>query len=295
MNGPSMAEIAAAEKIELNRLNQAAKNYFYGRANWVGHGGSIGALLLALCAPVALLEFPAAGPALGAIAGAWIFVTRFGLERLRGEWQMKGVLAQEDFDCRVLGIKWNRSLAFPLPPEEIRGAAGQLEEETHDRPWYPSDGTDSWPISVLICQRANAVWAARQHRAFSYLLTALTIAWALFVIVLALLHGASLGEFLTTLLLPSLPGFLDATELASRHLRLANTRETINRELEALIRSGSATPLQIREIQDRLFALRRDGAPVPKIFYERIRADYDRDMHFGAAQMSAEAGTNGDN
>lgn len=294
MTRPSMAEIAAAEKIELSRLNQAAKNHFYGCANWVGYVGSIGALLLALCAPIALLEFPAAGPALGAIAGAWIFVTRFGLERLRGEWQLKGVLAQEAFDCGVLGIDWNRSLASPLPPEEIRGAAGELGDEAHGGPWYPSQGRDPWPISVLICQRANAVWAARQHRAFSYLLTALTVAWALFVVVLALLHGASLGDFLTTLLLPSLPGFLDATELSSRHLSLANTREIINRELEALIRSGSATPMQIREVQDRLFALRRDGAPVPKIFYERIRADYDRDMHFGAGQMSAEAGTSGD-
>jgi hypothetical protein len=288
-----MAEIANAEKTELSRLNQAAKNHFYGRANWVGYTGSIGALLLALCAPVALLKFPAAGPALGAIAGAWIFVTRFGLERLRSEWQLKGVLAQEAFDCNVLGIDWNRSIALPIPPEEIRGAAGELGDEAHDSPWYPSGGKDLWPVSVLICQRANAVWAARQHRAFSYLLTALTVAWALFVVVLALLHGASLGEFLTTLLLPSLPGFLDATELSSRHLRLANTRETINRELEALIRSGSAIPIQIREVQDRLFALRRDGAPVPKIFYERIRADYDRDMHFGAGQMSAEAGTSG--
>lgn len=287
---PSMPEIAAAEKTELSRLCQAAKDHFYGRANWLAYVGSSGSILLALCAPIALLEFPAAGPALGAIAGAWIFVTRFGLERLRGEWQAKGVLAQEAFDCGVLGIDWNRSLAAPLPPEEIRGAAGELKAPTEGGHWYPSEGTDLWPISVLICQRANAVWAARQHRAFSYLLSALTIAWGLFVVVLALLHGASLGEFLTTLLLPSLPGFLDATDLASRHLNLANTREAINRGLEALIRSGSATPLQIRETQDRLFALRRDGAPVPRVFYERIRADYDRDMHFGAAQMSAEAG-----
>lgn len=292
MSEPSMAEIAAAEGTELSRLHLAAKGHFYRRANLVAHVGLAGAILLAFCGPVVLLEFPAAGPTLGAIAGAWIFVTRIGLERLRAYLQGKGVLAQEDFDCGVLGIEWNHSLGAPLTPEEIRGAAGELQSDAKFEPWYPSYGTDAWPTSVLICQRANAVWAARQHRAFGHLINALTVGWAAFVIILALLHDASLGEFLTTLLLPSLPGFLDATELSSRHLTLARTRDSITEEAEELIRSPKlADPLQIRELQDRLFALRRDGASVPRLFYEWIRADYERDMCFGAEQMSAAAGT----
>lgn len=290
MSEPSMAEIAAAEKTEINQIRQAAKNHFYSLANWSGYIGSGGAFLLAIGGPVALLKFPGAGPALGAAAGAWIFITRFGVERLRNEWQIKGVLAQEEFDCAVLGIEWNRSMSTPLPPEEIRGAAGDLGVSGDNSPWYPTHGADSWPISVLICQRANAVWAARQHRAFGYLLTALTTAWATFLLVLALLHEASLGEFLTTLLLPTLPAFLDATDLAHRHQDLAATREDINHELEAFIRKGSAKVSEIREVQDRLFALRKDGYPVPGVFYDWIRSDYDRDMNFGAGQMSAEAG-----
>src|SRR6185503_6457505 len=145
-----MPEIAARERAEINRIRRADKGCFYARADRAGLIGTAGSLLLALCAPVALLFFPAAGPALGAAAGAWIFVTRFGLERLRREWQLKGACAQEEFDTEVLGIEWNDSLAHRLAPEEIRGAAGSLANEQEFKSWYPTEGHDSWPISVLI-------------------------------------------------------------------------------------------------------------------------------------------------
>lgn len=286
-----MPEIAERERAEINRIRRAAKTRFYARADRAGLIGFTGSLLLALCAPVALLFFPVAGPALGAAAGAWIFITRFGLERLRCEWQLKGVCAQEEFDTEVLGIEWNDSLARRLAPEEIRGAAGSLCDEQGFKSWYPTEGQDSWPTSVLICQRSNAVWASRQHRSFALLLRAVTISWGAIGIGVSILHGASLQEYLTTILLPSLPGLLDATEISNRHFDLASRREAISEDLVALIRAGGATQSQIRETQDRLFALRRDGIPVPKRFYRHIREDYERDMRFGAEQMSSVVGT----
>lgn len=290
MAGPTMPEVAAREGTDLNRFRQAAKSTSYHRANLFGLIGSIGALLLALSAPVAFFLVPVAGPVLGAAAGAWIFIARVGLDPLRAEWQLKGVCAQEAFDCDVLGIEPNRSLPPPLPPEEIRSAAGELDLGIASDPWYPSSGQDSWPTSVLICQRSNAVWASRQHRSYANLLRSATITWAAVGIILAILHDASLAEYLTTLLLPSLPTLLDATELSCRHFDIAAMRQRINEELEALIVTGGADAAQIRKVQDRLFELRRDSVPVPESFYRHIRDDYERDMHFGAEQMSAAAG-----
>lgn len=286
-----MAEIAAREGTDLNRFRQAAKSRFYHRASVFGLTGSLGAILLALSAPVAFFLVPDAGPALGAAAGAWIFIARVGLDPLRAEWQLKGVCAQEAFDCDVLGVERNRSLPPPLPPEEIRSAAGELDLSKASDPWYPSSGKDPWPTSVLICQRSNAVWASRQHRSYANLLRAATIAWAALGVILAILHDASLAEYLTTLLLPSLPALLDATELSRRHFHVAAMRQRINDELETLIVAGGADDVQIRKAQDRLFELRRDSAPVPERFYRHIRDDYERDMYFGAEQMSAAAGS----
>lgn len=284
---PSMAEIAAAEVSEQNRYRMAAKESFYGSAGRWMQTGWWGSLAFAVLGPVALFAYPDAGPYVGAGAGAWIFITRLGLEPLSRERKLKGVCAQEAFDCDVLGIDWNRALAPPLPPEEIRGGAGDTDLTAERDAWYPVHEPAGWPISVLICQRANAVWAWRQHRDFSHLLVVAAIVLGVLGIVFALAEGASLGRYLVTLGLPSLPAALDLSELIGRHRWAASRREQINEELEDLIKKGAAEQVEIREVQDQLFVLRRDEPDVPDRFYRRVREDYERDMRFGAEQMIA--------
>lgn len=283
-----MSQIAAAESTEANVLQLRAKQYFYsraGRADLVGSGVST---CLVLIAPFFLLFAPGAGPVLGAIAGAWLFVTRYGIDRLVREWQLKGVRAQEGYDCAVLGIPWNHSLANVLPPEEIHGAASK-EKPASNGPWYPVDVECDWPQSVLICQRSNAVWASRQHRSYSYVLVAAMIGWGCFGLVLALAHRATLQEYLVTILLPSLPALLEISDLVRRHQWAANQREAINEHLESLIPRETATDAEIREVQDQLFALRRDGSNVPEWFYRRLRNDFEADMRYGARRMLGSA------
>jgi hypothetical protein len=280
-----MAQIAAAEKMRPNVLQLRAKQYFYSRAGRAEHIGSGISICLVLIGPFFLLFAPGAGPVLGAIAGAWLFVTRYGIDRLVKEWQLKGVRAQEGFDCNVLGISWNHSLAKVLAPEEVHGAASKDEAEEEKDSWYPVDIECDWPISVLICQRSNAVWASRQHRSYSYVLIAAIIAWGCLGVVLALAHRATLQEYLVTVLLPSLPALLEVSDLVKRHQWAAGQREAINEQLEGLISRGRATAIEIREVQDQLFGLRRDGANVPEWFYRRLRDDFEEDMRYGARQM----------
>jgi hypothetical protein len=290
MAHPSMAEIATAERADLNRLRQRAKECFYARAGVAAQVGSGIAIVFALSAPFVLALAPGAAPGLAAAAGAWIFITRFGLDRLAREWQLKGVRTQEAFDCDVLGVEPNLSLAPPLSPEEIHAAGRSKDEEQDDEDsWYPTRVQAPWPLSVLICQRSNAVWASRQHRIYSYCLIIAMIVWAAVGIVVTLAEGATLGEYLLAILLPSLPGVLDGTDLIQRHQWAADRREQINQYLEDLIFAGTGSETEIREVQDQLFLLRRDGAQVPDLFYHRLRPDYEQDMHFGAEQMIAAA------
>jgi hypothetical protein len=281
-----MVEIDAAETSELNRYRMAAKESFYGSATKAMEWGWWGSLAFAVLGPVALFAYPDAGSYVGAGAGLWIFITRLGLEPLARERKLNGVCAQEAFDCDVLGIDWNRSLAAPLAPEEIRGAAGEVDFAAKRDSWYPVGEPVDWPTSVLICQRSNAVWAWRQHRSFSHLLKIAAIALAGLGVVFALAEGASLGRYLVTLGLPSLPAALELIELIGRHRWAAERRQQTNEELEALIARGDARAIQIREFQDQLFLLRRDEPNVPERFYRHVREDYERDMRFGASQMN---------
>jgi hypothetical protein len=304
-----MPEIAHAEAVEKNRYRNAAATTFYRRAKLYSFLGKGIAGLLALAAPVAILAAPSAGPVLGAIAAGWLFLSRIGLDRFRREWQRQGALAAEAYDCGVLGIDWNPALGTALEPEEIRAGAAAKEarqkrgprwpwekswwpwkqEDTKARSWYPSEGQEQWPLSVLLCQRSNAVWAARQHKSYAYLVGIAAVLWGAFGVIAALVKGAELSEYLITVLLPSLPAFLDAIENVDAHSDAANRRTALSMTIRDLIDGGEAEEPQLRDIQDELFRLRCEYTHVPEAFYHRIKADYERDMRYGAAQIGAEA------
>ncbi len=82
-----------------------------------------------MAAPFFLWRWPAAGVVLGAAAGLWIFISRLLLIPLRDKRRLQGALAQEMFDCDVLGLEWSPSLAEPLAPEEIYGTAERAEKK----------------------------------------------------------------------------------------------------------------------------------------------------------------------
>lgn len=287
---PSLTEIATTQNDSMSLRCQLAKAHFYKWAKILYFAGAALTLALALLAPLVLLFRPSLGPTLGAFAGAWIFVSRLVLEPFRRDYQLKGATAQECFDCRVLGMPWNESLARPLPDEEISAASRAGRRSTkrleQAKDWYAAtDFKLEWPRSVLMCQRSNAVWACRQHRTYGRVLTGAAIAWFIIGIIVAVADGAALGTYLVTILLPSMPAFLDASELSRAHASAARDRELIREQMDALLVDGTAETQEIREIQDQLFRLRREAPQVPEWFYQVIRPGYEEDMKYAVDEL----------
>jgi hypothetical protein len=154
------------------------------------------------------------------------------------------------------------------------------------RDWYPAHEDMAWPTSVLVCQRSNAVWARRQHRLYAYVLYGLAASWWLIGVIVAAVHGATLTEYLVTIALPSLPALLDAAEFARAHAADADKRQLLEDQTDALRRSGNATELDLREIQDQLFSLRRGAPLVPGWFYKIVRGRFEADMRYAAKHVS---------
>jgi hypothetical protein len=280
--------IQEAQNQDLNLRRQFAARQFYTCGKRIHFGGSAVAISLALISPVVLLLAPDWGPVLGAIGGLWTFVSRAALERFKQDYQRKGATAQEMFDSSVLGISWNDPLARRLSEEEIHRASGAMKERNKYKSWYPTDNRMDWPRSVLICQRSNAVWARRQHHAFSIFLNVAAAGWFVITAVIALFDQAPLSQYLTTIALPSLPALLDAVEISSQHRKAATSRQLLESQVDKLLEKGTATDKQLREIQDQLFVLRRDAPLVPEWFYHIIRSNYESDMRY-AAQLAASA------
>lgn len=286
---PSMEDLGNFQNMERNLRRQMAKDHYYTVAKRWHLAGTVLAIIFALISPLVLLYKPDLGPLLGALAGLWIFMSRLLLEPVRQKFQSKGATAQELFDCDVLGLPWNDSLTRQPSEEEIRMASRgmrkpKMVEKYKD--WYPTGVAISWPRSVITCQRSNAVWARRQHHTYGIFLIVAAAIWATIGIVIAILHVASLAEYLTTIALPSLPALLDATELAKKHLQAAAKRQVLEDETNRLFNVNSTEEGPLRGVQDQLFNLRRDAPIVAGWFYWLVSKSYEVDMKYAAEQRS---------
>jgi hypothetical protein len=280
-----MVDIGTRQDLDVNLRRKLASGCYYQRAKRLHFAGWTLAVAFALASPIVLLLKPDLGPTLGAFAGGWIFVSRFLLEPAKQTSQRKGAESQEQFDCAVLGLSWNGPLARPMPEEEIRRASGSMDGVEKVRRWYPTDANLPWPFSVIVCQRSNAVWARRQHRAFGLTLTFVAAAWVIIGVAVAVADEATLAQYLTTIALPSLPAVLDAAEMSRRHGEAADRRQALEKQTDELLGSG-ADEHALREVQDQLFTLRRDEPLVPEWFYRLLRTNYEEDMRYAAERAA---------
>jgi SMODS-associating 4TM effector domain len=284
-----MHDIGISQDADTSLRRQEAKDHFYTVGNRWHFSGATVATVLALASPLVLIFKPDLGPLLGAVAGVWIFFARLVFEPLRQQFQFKGAVAQELFDCDVLGLNWNDALVSQLSEEEIRNASKSFksaESARRHKGWYPTDTQVKWPQSVIICQRSNAVWGRRQHHAYGTFLVILAAGWAIIGIIIAMVDKSSLTQYLTTIALPSLPALLDATELSKRQMQASSRRRRLEDKTNALFDNVMATHGDLRELQDQIFELRRDAPSVANWFYKVLARGYEVDMRFAAAEKA---------
>jgi hypothetical protein len=214
-------------------------------------------------------------------------------EPKKEEHQAKGAAAQELFDCDVLGLTWNDALVDMPLDEDIHSASRAFDgnKKRHrelvenSKGWYPAHVNMAWPTSVITCQRANAVWARRQHRDYGLLLLLVAAGWGIAGIIIALVNDATMAAYLTTIALPSLPAVLDAVELAKRHRKASARRQALEATTSALLKGTDTAEADLREVQDQIFELRREAPPVAGWFYHLLRNRYEADMRYAAEQQ----------
>lgn len=236
--------------------------------------GTVGVLL-------ALLE-PSTEEYVSAIAAAWLVFGRTVLEVYEERQRRRGALAQELFDTRVFDLPWNPSAVGSQPaPEDVRNwARRQGDEGLSD--WYADTHPARPPIDVLLSQRAIITWARQDHTAYAHLLRwAAGIAFVA-TVVIGLVLGLSLGEYLLRLGVPVLPACLDVLDIAKANAQVASTKKRLERRADVLLERArtSETPpttAECRELQDGIYATRLLPG-VPNWMYAITRSERQRNM-----------------
>jgi hypothetical protein len=240
---------------------------------------------IAIAAPIITTLSPDSAEAVGAVAGAWLFLARTWFAARRRHWVRTAAAVQEQFDRRVFGLEFQGGvLGLPRPEDIVDFVPENLDEvvrKEHLRNWYEVEPDLPGAAAVAILQRSNAAYSQRLQQRHSAVLLAAAAAWA--AVAVGLGARLTLGEFLVGIVLPVLPAVLDAQDLWWAHRQAAEERGQLADILDKRIREWAQVPLRVEElqsVQEQQYRLRRDGPLVPDLLYRRAR---DRDAQAVAA------------
>lgn len=200
---------------------------------------------------------------------------------------------QEQFDCGVLSLEWNKFLAGrEVDPEEVdRESSCKLSASDEKRltDWYPTV-VKELPIHLarIICQRTN-LWYDRELRTRYRSI----ISWSVVLIVIALVVVSSttdptMNSFIITVLVPIFPALNWIIREYYRQTDAMSTLENLKSEIEKLWDKalGNATVEEVtkasRDIQDAIFVHRASSPLIFNRIYRLLRPNTESDMNSGA-------------
>ncbi|HYQ96947.1 MAG TPA: S-4TM family putative pore-forming effector, partial [Candidatus Nitrosocosmicus sp.] len=114
---------------------------------------------------------------------------------------------QEQFDCNVLLLPWNKSkLGSLTEPEDIHDGASESVSSPELRDWYPSE-VAGVPAGVAraICQRANVTWDARLRTFYRGIVAWVAAATSVTVMVVGLVRDLSVESMTISVVAPLAP------------------------------------------------------------------------------------------
>lgn len=251
--------------------------------------------VVALVLPVASLTTAAYAPEHLPKLSLFALVTGAFDAMLLDPWRKRQVKlagkVQEEFDCKVLDLDWNKFIAGShVVPEDVEGYGGaplNPEGEQSLRNWYPADARElPLHLARLVCQRANLWYDSRLRRTYRAALWLLTATYLAALVVYG--HGMTLSAFILTVLVPFGPFF---TWVVREQHRQGDTITLVDRlfaEIEASLsqfahaKSEEAARGRARELQDAIFAHRANSPLVSDLVYRFKRSSLEGQMKVAA-------------
>lgn len=256
---------------------------------------TVGAMVSGIPLPVLAVLVPSSRIAVATVAAAWLVVSLVILFFVENGKKLEATRVMEEFDVSVFGLRWNFRIAGSKVPRETIAAACRRDTGSRAKllDWYPVIVDElPEPLSVLVCQRAAAVWDWRLRRGFSFVVGGATMVLLLAAVAASIaLHYSSALLFIV-FIVPMMPAFVAGTNIALSHRGTAREQSEMQLWLDedweqALRDPTSLTMQECRQHQDCRYRFRRDAIPIPDTWYRLRRARYELDMTQAAAEMVA--------
>lgn len=212
-----------------------------------------------------------------------------------------GARVQEQFDCDVLGLRWDTTkVGNPESVELVHEQARRYQTWASKMPpltdWYPR-AVQRLPLSLarILCQRTNCWWDAQQRRSYASVMAGLLLAGAILVFWAGVAAGLKVSDLLVIVLLPMSSTLKLAhqqwTENRDAADRLDRLREHAERVWRHAINNPDDPNLEIdaRSLQGEIFDGRKRNPPVFDFVFKWLRNGHEAQMNFGTEHFVDEA------
>jgi hypothetical protein len=247
-------------------------------------------------------------PVLGGIAAAYapalrpfvaFFALLFGfvdvvlLDRWHKARLRTAAKLQEDFDCTVLSMEWNKFLVgAKVDPEEVfEDACKKLRDSDEQRllHWYPL-AVQALPLHLarLVCQRTNLWYDSKLRQIYCWVLIGGLVVLAAIAGTVSLSIDFTMTSFVMTVLAPMTPVVTWIIRECNRQTDTVTLLDRLKGEVEKLWEtslssaSEQSVSARSRELQDAIYNHRVSSPLIFDWIYSLNRNSLEARMNVGA-------------
>ena len=276
--------IKVMDKIDQQNLDKnirllSSQRYYYTQAKKNRILKLFCAIVLVVFSPIILLIFPSTKDPLCFIGAFGIIIT-FAIDFFENSNIKRAANIQEQFDTEIFGLDWNEILLGKKEPIEIiiTGENKFKGDKANLHDWYGDLQGIDYPYNVLVCQRSNLVWDWRLRKKFAIMMLVLLTLILLLGIIIGLITKLPLKTYLMGILIPSIPALFFGLKEVIEHFRISNEKTSLMNLTNSFLEKSYIPNSDLRQIQDKIYALRTKGALVPDWFYKKYRTDYELNL-----------------
>lgn len=256
-------------------------------AKWIRRVRIGGALTIALAGPVLTTLDILTDNFVGSLAGLWVILS-LALSPWESKLIVRAAKILEQFECSVFGLPWNQALGKTVAPEHISDHLGNFEKavKKHKLPgWFDIEPGLSGPMTVLLAQRIACVYSQRIHTVYYIVTTVLGAMSLTAILLIAVLQGMSLGDFLAGIAFPIIPGIIALNEVIRGNAQAARQRRALGEALDEQAEAQAVTEAQLRTNQDAQYQIRSSAPPLPGPIYKMAWRWNERAMRYSSAKF----------
>lgn len=208
---------------------------------------------------------------------------------------------QEAFDCDVLDLPWQELKTGDRPAEELINEKAEKHRRSDPlfsklKDWY-SPGVGQLPLAVarVLCQRVNIWWDAGLRKRYANWLAWGLLSILLLLVILGMLRGMPLSDFIYSMLIPMLPAFLWTIREHKKQQETASTLDRLHtaacklweRALKRKLADGQLKQAS-RDLQNEIYDHRRSAPFIFDWIYNRLRKADEAQMNKNSGDLVQE-------